>query len=89
MTTSATRLRANEVSAQFTQALINASARGIRPRCSDPGWNYWMSDDESDRAQAVQWCTGCLVLAECREVGRYQTFGVYGGVDRTVRQKAA
>jgi hypothetical protein len=78
--------RAGEANDQLTKALVNAAARGIRPRCGDyEVSHYWLSECEQERKQAARWCAGCLILKPCREVGKYQTFGVFGGQDFTRR----
>jgi hypothetical protein len=46
MTTAAERLNLG---------LIDLAVRGDRPRCSDPVDYLWTSDDQRDRAIAVQW----------------------------------
>jgi hypothetical protein len=68
----------------LTRALIDAAARGQRPRCADAEV-AWMFTDEDDRIRkiAATYCTGCPVWAECDEVGKHQRFGFWGGVDRT------
>ena len=73
--------QANEA---LTQALISAAARGIRPRCGDYETSLlWLSELDGQRKQAAIMCRGCVVWAECDEVGQHQRFGVFGGVDTT------
>jgi hypothetical protein len=83
----ATHLRAAaEASERLTQALINAAARGQRPRCGDSETSWmWLDEDPRHRAIAATYCNGCPVFEPCDEVGRFQTFGVYGGRDYTRR----
>lgn len=72
---------------QLTRAMVGLAAQGRRPRCGEPGGHeMWCSDDADDRAQAVRWCTGCPVLAECAAAAdeHGEKFGVFGGTDRTV-----
>ena len=84
MTTAATRLRAAQASDALTRALINAAARGIRPRCGDHETSYlWLSESPAERQQASRLCAGCVVITECRNVGQHQSFGVFGSVDVT------
>lgn len=79
-------IRAGAANDALTRALLVAAARGIRPRCGDYETSYlWLSEDEEERKQAALMCSGCAVIAECGEVGRHQTFGVFGGRDTTVR----
>ena len=82
MTTTARR--AAEANDALTRALINAAARGDRPRCGD-GEISWMFLDEDPRPRAIAatYCAGCPVWAECDEVGRHQRFGTWAGQDRT------
>jgi hypothetical protein len=50
----------------LTGALINLAARGLRTHCSDPGSSeLWLSDYETERAEAVLLCRGCPVIIEC------------------------
>ena len=80
----ATRLRAGEAHDALTRALLNAAARGERPRCGDSEVS-WMFLDENPRHRAIAatYCNGCVVWSECDAVGRYQTFGTYASKDRT------
>jgi hypothetical protein len=53
--------------ADLTSALITLAARGLRTHCSDPTLSeLWVSDYETERAEAVLLCRGCLVIIECR-----------------------
>lgn len=74
-------------------ALVKLAAEGLRVRCGDwmDGTNPWLSDDPRLRAMAARWCTGCPVMSECGAAAeeRKETFGVWGGRDRTPRPKAA
>jgi hypothetical protein len=83
MTTTHLRAAA-EANDALTQALINAAARGIRPRCGDAevAWMF-LDDGPRPRAIAATYCAGCIIWQECDEVGQHQRFGVWGGVDRT------
>jgi hypothetical protein len=77
---------ARQASDQLTRALINIARQGIRPRCGDyEVSHYWLSECEQERKQAARWCAGCVVFTECGEVGQHQRFGVWGGIDRTVK----
>jgi hypothetical protein len=93
MTTPAARARAAQATDKLTVALLTIATQGLRPRCGDHETSYlWLSEFERERKQAARLCAGCPVLEPCREVGRYQTFGVFGGVDATRtpgRKKAA
>jgi hypothetical protein len=63
----ATRVHA-EAFEQLTRALINAAARGERPRCGDGETShYWTSEHEGERQLAALWCAGCPVQSECLE----------------------
>jgi transcription factor WhiB len=76
--------QAAQASEALTQALVRAAARGIRPRCGDSETAYlWLSDHDGERKHAALMCRGCVVWAECDEVGQHQRFGTWGGVDRT------
>jgi hypothetical protein len=74
--------RGRTESDQLTRALLDMASRGLRTHCSDPSLSeLWLSEHEAERAEAVKLCRGCPVLLECREVGKYQTWGVFGGRD--------
>ena len=78
--------RGGAESEALTRALIGIAAAGLRTHCSDPGTSeLWLSEIEAERAEAVKLCRGCPVLVECRDVGKFQTWGCWGGVDRSVR----
>lgn len=47
----------------------------------------WISEERADREQAVARCADCPVLALCRTAGRFERFGVWGGIDRSPRPK--
>jgi Transcription factor WhiB len=82
MTTSATRLRASQASDTLTVALLTIASQGLRTNCSDPETHhYWLSEYRAERTLAARACRGCPVQAPCLEVGKYQTWGVYGGKD--------
>jgi hypothetical protein len=86
MTTAAISRRGRAESDQLTRALLNIAARGLRTHCSDPTLSeLWLSEHEAERAEACRLCTGCPVERECYEVGKFQTWGCWGGVDRSVR----
>jgi hypothetical protein len=79
---------ARAASDALTLALINAASKGLRPHCSDPTTHrYWLSEHESERATAVLLCDHCPVLTVCGDTAelRQETWGVWGGVDRSVR----
>jgi hypothetical protein len=76
--------RGAAASERLTKALVSAAAEGLRPHCSDAATHsFWLSEDPAERQQAAGSCRGRPVLTECREVGKYQSFGVFGAVDRT------
>jgi hypothetical protein len=79
--------RGAEAALQLTRALINLATSGQRPHCSDPEKHpFWLSENPAERKRAARWCGGCPVISECREVGKHQSFGVFGGKDFTKRQ---
>ena len=62
-------VRASQASEQLTRALINAAARGIRPRCGDAETSYlWLSEHDGKRRLAALMCSGCPILQPCTEV---------------------
>lgn len=73
---------------RLTRALVDLATQGRRPRCGDPETHdLWLSDDPEERKQAAAWCAGCPVLTECADAAAdaKETFGVWAGVDRTLR----
>jgi hypothetical protein len=51
---------------QLTAALVTLTSRGLRTPCSQPETHhYWLSEFETERALAAQWCQGCPVLDPC------------------------
>jgi hypothetical protein len=70
----------------LTRRLLDLASRGQRPRCGDYETSHlWLSEDAGERQLAALMCAGCAVWTECGEVGRYQSFGVFGGRDTTIR----
>jgi hypothetical protein len=75
---------------QLSKALINAASQGLRPHCSDPSSHHlWLSDHEAERQIAITLCDHCTVLTVCRDTAeqRDERWGVWGGVDRSVRPR--
>jgi hypothetical protein len=79
---------AREASERLLRALITIASQEQRTHCSDPGLSeLWLSDHEPERAEAARLCTGCPVLRPCRQAAEAQDerFGVWGGIDRSIR----
>jgi hypothetical protein len=77
---------AREAHDRLTRALVTLASRGLRTHCSQLEiHSRWLSDSQQEREVAAKLCRSCPVLRECAEVGRYERFGVFGGVDRTPR----
>jgi hypothetical protein len=71
-----------------TQQLNRRLLTGNRPRCSDPvDHQLWTSEDQRDRDIASTWCKGCEYLELCGQAAeeRQETWGVWGGRDRSIR----
>lgn len=49
------------------------------PRCD--GDSRWTDDDPAVRREAAKLCKGCPVFALCREAGRGEDAGIWGGID--------
>jgi WhiB family redox-sensing transcriptional regulator len=56
----------------------DAACRGLGP-------DLFYSDAPVDVAEARAICSTCLVVAECRDYGEGEQYGVWGGVDRERR----
>ena len=77
-----------QASDRLTIALLNAAVEGQRPHCSDPETHHlWLSEHERERQTAIMLCNHCPVLTVCRDTAeeRDERWGVWGGVDRSVR----
>lgn len=48
---------------------------------TDP--DLWFSDSPSERALAVDLCEDCWFKEDCQLLGSSESFGVWGGIDRT------
>jgi hypothetical protein len=86
MTTTARQAFKGAASERLVRALINAAAAGLRTHCSDGASKHmWLSDDEQERAVAVELCSGCPVIRECGEAAsaRGEKFGVWAAEDKT------
>ena len=73
---------------RLTHALVELATEGKRPRCGDQGeHDLWLSESAAERAVAATRCAGCPVLAECAASAdaNNEQFGVWAGVDRTVK----
>jgi hypothetical protein len=69
MTTAATYTNRGHLESDKLTPLIDAAARGQRPRCGDAETSYmWLSEDPAERAQAALMCSGCPILQPCTEV---------------------
>ena len=82
----AATIRGAAASALFLEVLVDLGAQGLRTHCSDPGGRHlWLSEDLAERAEAARLCIGFPVQLECWDVAvaRRETWGVWGGVDRT------
>jgi hypothetical protein len=51
-----------------------------KPKCSDEP-ELWFSDDRADKVRAKAICLTCPLLAECRDYGKTQEYGIWGGVE--------
>ena len=70
---------------QLRYALTIVGARGPATPCATRGFHLWCSALAADRAAAVKLCRDCPVLQSCGQQAdtRKETFGVWGGRDRT------
>ena len=68
----------------LTAAIRKLTLEGREPPCAhDP---RLLSDDRESRAEALEVCHDCPILAACHAAGRHERHGVWGAMDRT--QKA-
>ena len=73
---------------QLTRALLDMAARGERTHCSDSASKHlWLSEHDGERKVAALLCRHCPVETVCRDTAeqRDERWGVWGGVDRSVR----
>ena len=85
---SPSKIAAARASDRLAKALLDLAAQGLRTHCSDPETAHlWLSDHEAERRLAVRLCSNCPVFMECWDasVAQREEFGVWAGVDRTVR----
>ena len=61
-------------------ALDQLARDGETPPCHDD--RRFVADDRATRAEAARECWACPVVDLCREAGRSQVAGVWGGRDR-------
>lgn len=40
----------------------------------------FLSEDPLDQGHAATYCTECPVVRQCRELGKRESFGVWGGI---------
>lgn len=71
--------------------LLELAEQGRATPCQGRRRDRWTSDDAAEREWAAAVCVGldCPVLEECAAAAaeREEKFAVWGGVDRTVRQR--
>lgn len=71
----------------LARALRGALARGEGVPCLHPTRGAaWTSDDPDELAEAAEACTGCPVLDVCRDAGRFECWGVWGGIVRGIHR---
>lgn len=73
--------------ATFTKALDRLARHDRVPPCGTPEvFHYWASDSAADRAIAIRGCNRCPLVEVCDAAAteRRETFGVWGGIDRTL-----
>lgn len=66
---------------QLSQAIAEALDSGRPIPCSNRP--QWISDELTTRKTVAPLCSPCPVLLVCREAGRDERAGVWGGIDRT------
>ena len=69
---------------RLTAAIRKLKLEGREPPCAhDPRFS---ADDQETRAEVLEVCHDCDILAACHAAGRHEQHGVWGAMDRT--QKA-
>lgn len=70
---------------QLVVAFARITDGGGSTPCLAAGGDLWLSESAKDRAAAARRCDGCPVLLECSWAAEEEgeTFGVWGGRDRT------
>lgn len=66
---------------RLSAALVAMGDRDQAPACA--GGTWWISEAAEERAAAAEACRGCPALEACARAGRYEPWGVWGGVDRS------
>lgn len=54
-----------------------------------PAPRLWISEGRDEREGTVARCVNSPLLAACRQTGRAEVFGVWGGRDRSLARAAA
>lgn len=74
-----------ETHAGVTYRELNHALRGRESPCRASPSNAWLSDNATERAEAMQACNFCPAILECREFARATRteFRVWGGNDFT------
>lgn len=70
------------------QALADLADCDRRTPCqTEPGRDYWLSEDRDERQMAAGWCEPCPVFDLCGQAAdiRGERFGVWAAVDRSPR----
>jgi hypothetical protein len=72
--------RGRHESERLTQALTSIAAAGLKPHCVNDS-DLFLSESEAERTEAIKLCRGCPVIDPCRDVGKFQSWGIWGGRD--------
>lgn len=57
------------------------------PPCQGSKRHRWTSEDPLERHEAAHACLACPAIAACATAGRSERFAVWGGRDRTPRNR--
>lgn len=77
---------------QATLDALEAATTANRGRtpCRMPGaWRSFISESPDERMAAAQSCEWRPALDACKDVGRFEPFGVWGSKDRTKPETGA
>lgn len=68
---------------RLADALLNIQHPHALPCRLD---DRFISEKADERAEAADMCLDCPVFVPCGDAGRFEPFGIWAGVDRTVQR---
>ena len=66
---------------RLRRARVTLARNGNSHPCE--GDHRYTDESPAVRAEVLERCHDCLIVAACRAAGRHEQHGVWGGIDRT------